>query len=145
TDPSDRGNTGPGCKIARFEAILVCAGDELIDLVGTKPGNLDRRVSDNEFAELGFQFANIPNAFFSQSVDGKTEQALLHIVQVIHTNTRYGRQTQQLGGFQPRVPIDHNIAFADQEGNIESKRVNRICDFTNMRWIVLPELAHVRF
>ena len=90
TDPSDRGDTGQGCKFAGFASILVAADYELIDLVKTKPGNLDGRVSDNEFLKFSFQFGNVPNTFLSQSIDGQSEQPLLRFVQVIYANAGYG-------------------------------------------------------
>ena len=51
----------------------------------------------------------------------------------------------QFGGFQPRIPIDHDVVFADQERNVEPERANRIRYFTNVHWIGLAELARVRF
>jgi len=50
-----------------------------------------------------------------------------------------------LAGFQPRIPIDHDIVFADEERTLNPQRANRIRYFTNVRWIGLAELAHVRF
>ena len=41
-------------EIANFAAILVFANYDLIDLVRTKPGNLDRCVGDYEFLEFSF-------------------------------------------------------------------------------------------
>jgi hypothetical protein len=70
---------------------------------------------------------------------------LLCLVQVIYANARHGRQAKQFGGFQPRIPIDHDIVFADEERDVEPERANRIRYFTNVRWIGLAEFAHVRF
>jgi len=90
TEASGRSGAGEGCKIADFASILVRADYELIDLVRTEPGYLDWRVSDNKFLELGFQFANVPGTFFSQSIDSQSEQALLSLIQVIHANAWHG-------------------------------------------------------
>jgi hypothetical protein len=59
------GEAGQGCKIAGFASIVVDADYELIDLVKTKPRNLDWRVSDNQLLEFSFQVANVPNTFLS--------------------------------------------------------------------------------
>jgi hypothetical protein len=143
--PSDRSGAEQGRKIADFASILVCADYDLIDLVRTEPGNLDWRVRDNQFFELSFQFGNVPSAFFAQSIDRQSEQTLLRLVQVVYANAWHGRQTKQFGGLQPRIPIDHNIVFADEERDVESEPANRICYFTNVRWIILAEFTHVRF
>ena len=44
--PSDRSGAGQGFGITDFVSILACADYELIDLVRTKPGNLNWRVSN---------------------------------------------------------------------------------------------------
>ena len=59
---------------------------------------------------------------------------MLRLVQVIYPNARYGCQAKQFSGFQPRIPVDYDIVFADEERNVESQRANRIRYFTNVRW-----------
>ena len=46
TEASDRSGAGQGFGITDFVSILACADYELIDLVRTKPGNLNWRVSN---------------------------------------------------------------------------------------------------
>ena len=53
-DLSDCRGAGQGLEIASFASLLVSADYDLIDLVRTEPGNLDRRVRDYEFLEFGF-------------------------------------------------------------------------------------------
>ena len=58
--PSDCRGARQRREIASFEPILVFTDNELIDLVRTKPRNLDRRVGDYEFIEFSLQLADVP-------------------------------------------------------------------------------------
>jgi hypothetical protein len=53
-DPSNWRSARQRYEIASFGSFLVSADYDLIDLVRTKPGNLDRRVGDDEFLEFSF-------------------------------------------------------------------------------------------
>ena len=58
----DRDSVGLGRKRSLFGPFLI-AEDDLIDLIEREAGDLDRRVSEDQFLEFDFKFAKIPLAF----------------------------------------------------------------------------------
>jgi hypothetical protein len=72
-DPCDGRGHRKCRRIGSFGPSLVSADDDVIDLVGTEPGNFDRRVGDDEFLEFSLQLANVPGALFAQPVDRQSK------------------------------------------------------------------------
>lgn len=71
--PGNCRGAGHRREIASFASILVSTDYDLIDLVRTKPGNLDWRIGDYEFLEFSFEFANVPGTLFAQAIDGQSQ------------------------------------------------------------------------
>jgi hypothetical protein len=57
-DPCDCRGRRKCRRIGSFGPSLVSADDDVIDFVGTEPGNFDRRVGDNKLLEFSLQLAN---------------------------------------------------------------------------------------
>jgi hypothetical protein len=87
-----RGGVGLGSKRSLFGTFFITE-DDLIDLIEREAGDLDRRVSEDQFLEFDFKLAKIPLAFFAQPIKGKAQRPLFHIRQVIDPlPTRMGAQ-----------------------------------------------------
>jgi hypothetical protein len=61
----------------------LAAKHDLINLLEFEPGNLDRRAGQDQFLELDLELIEVPLALFAQTINGKTQQALLVVGQMV--------------------------------------------------------------
>jgi hypothetical protein len=127
----DRDKFGLGRKRSLFGPFFITE-DDLIDLIERDAGDLDRRVSEDQFLEFDFKLAKIPLAFFAQPIKGKAQRPLFHIRQLIDPDAGHGGKTQGLCRLDPDFPIKDKIVLADKDGSTEPQFADRAHEFPNM-------------
>lgn len=60
-----------------FGSVDVIAENDLVNIIESEAGNLDRRVGKDQFFKLDLQRLQIPGALFGKTIDHKTKEALL--------------------------------------------------------------------
>jgi hypothetical protein len=135
-----RDRVGLGRKRSLFGPFFI-AEDDLIDLIEREAGDLDRRVSEDQFLEFDFKFAKIPLAFFAQPIKGKAQRPLFHIRQVINPDAGHGGKTQGLCRLDPDFPIKDKIVLADKDGSTEPQFADRAHEFPHMSRSALADFT----
>ena len=76
---ADSGDSSCGVGLERplLQPLGGVAKNEVIDFGRREPGDLDRRVQQDQFFKLDLQRVEIPVSIFRQAIDGKPHDALL--------------------------------------------------------------------
>lgn len=80
--PSDC-SYGVGLEQPRFQSLRGVAKNDVIRFGRREPGDLDRRVEQDQLFKFNLQRIKIPLAFLREAVDGKPQHALFVRVQVL--------------------------------------------------------------
>lgn len=74
---------GVGLEQPRFQSLRGVAKNDVIRFGRREPGDLDRRVEQDQLFKFNLQRIKIPLAFLREAVDGKPQHALFVRVQVL--------------------------------------------------------------
>ena len=82
-----------GVSLGRERTLLDCvsgvAKDDLVDLVGSEAGDLDRCVVEDQLFELDLERVEVPLAFFAETIGGEAHDVLHLLAQVFHPDARH--------------------------------------------------------
>ena len=112
----------------------------MVDLGGREPGDLYRRVQQDQFLKLNLQRIEIPLPLFGEAVDGKPQDTLFVWIQMLNAHARDSIEAQLLGCRVARFAVNELVAASDQERVAETEEANRGRDLSHMSGIKLAQL-----
>ena len=116
------------------------AKNDMIDFGRREPGDLDRRVQQDQLFKLNLQRVEIPLSFFREAVDGKPQHALFVRVQVLDAHARDSIEAQLLRRLEAGFAVDDLVVATDQERIAETEEADRGSDLPHMSRIKLTQL-----
>ena len=95
---ADSGDSSCGVGLERplLQPLGGVAKNEVIDFGRREPGDLDRRVQQDQFFKLDLQRVKIPLSFFGETVDGKPQDAVFVRAQMTDAYARDSIEAQLL-------------------------------------------------
>ena len=114
--------------------------NDMVDLGGREPGDLYRRVQQDQFLKLNLQRFEIPLSFFRQAIDRQSEYTLFVRVQMLDAYARDSIEAQLLRRLVARFAVNELVAASDQERVAETEEADRGRDLSHMSGIKLAQL-----
>ena len=86
----------------------------MIDLGRREPGDLNRRIQQDQLFKLDLQRVEIPLSFFCQAIDRKSEYALLVWAQMLDAYARDPIEAQLLRRLVAHFAVNELVVAADK-------------------------------
>ncbi len=107
-----------GVSLGRERTLLDCvsgvAKDDLVDLVGSEAGDLDRCVVEDQLFELDLERVEVPLAFFAETIGGEAHDVLHLLAQVFHPDARHAAEAEEPRRLDPHGAVEDEIVLADE-------------------------------
>ena len=95
----------------------------MVDLGGREPGDLYRRVQQDQFLKLNLQRIEIPLPLFGEAVDGKPQDTLFVWIQMLNAHARDSIEAQLLGCRVARFAVMSSLPRAIRSGSQKPRRL----------------------
>lgn len=137
---------GRGCgrrwrQRASLDGLPVLGEDDLVDFIKRETGDLDRRIGEDQFLELDFEFEEVPLALLAEPIGGEPQRALLDLRQMIDPHARDTGKAKQPRRLNPDGAVEDQLVLAYEHRHAKAERAYRARDIPHMGGIAVADFS----
>jgi hypothetical protein len=139
-DPGDR-SCGVGLEQPLLQTLGGIAENHMIDLGQREPGDLNRRIQQDQLFKLDLKRVKIPLSLFRQAIDRQPEDTLFVYAQMLDADARDSIEAQLPRRLVAYFAVNELVATTDKKRITKTEETDRGSDLTHVNRIEFAEFS----